>query len=257
MSSNTHLNPAVFYDLLSAEYDSMTDYEKRFVKDQDTFKAFIERFDIVSAVDAGTGTGFHALLLARLGVDVTAVDISGEMLRKCEENATTLGVRVKTLQSDFAHIPALVTQSFDAVLCLGNSLAHILTNEALSDSLAAFRKILKKDGILILQILNYDKILRERHRVQQIRRAGSKTFIRFYDYCGDRLFFNILSVHEDSPTPAHTIQTVELHPYTADELKPFLRNAGFGEIRIYGDLRFTEYSGDYSRDIVIIARSNS
>jgi glycine/sarcosine N-methyltransferase len=257
MSSNTPLNPAVFYDLLSAEYDSMTDFEKRFVMEQNTFENIIERFGIVSAVDAGAGTGFHALLLARLGVDVTAVDISGEMLRKCEENATVLGVQVKTVQSDFAHIPAFATRSFDAVLCLGNSLAHIITNEELSDSLTSFGKILIKGGTLIVQILNYKKILGERNRVQQIRRAGGKTFIRFYDYCEDRLFFNILSVHEDSPTPAHTIQTVELHPYVADELIPFLRKAGFGEIQIYGDLRFAEYSEDYSRDIVIIARSNS
>jgi glycine/sarcosine N-methyltransferase len=257
VSSNTFLSPEIFYDKLSAEYDSLTDFKKRFSKDLDTFRNLIERFGISSAVDAGAGTGFHALLLAKLGISVTAVDISGEMLEKCRFNAQTLGVSVKTVQSDFAHIHTSVAQTFDSVFCLGNSLAHVISESDLYDSLTALKKILNPGGILVLQILNYEKILGDRNRIQNIRNTGEKTYIRFYDYCADRIFFNILTLHNGGSSPSHTLQTVELRPYVKDELLPSLRKVGFGEIQAYGDLRFGEYSNIDSKDLVIIARTYS
>lgn len=57
-----------------------------------------------SALDLGTGEGRHALWLARLGWEVTAVDFSGEALRKARavqaESAPQTAGRITWLQAD-------------------------------------------------------------------------------------------------------------------------------------------------------------
>ncbi len=66
---------ASFYDWLAPDYDLMTGFEKRFAHEEPFFRILLGRQTITTAVDAGCGTGFHSLLLAQLGVSVTAVDV--------------------------------------------------------------------------------------------------------------------------------------------------------------------------------------
>ena len=73
-----------FYDRLAPDYDEMTGFGKRFVHEKPFFRPLVENLNIATALDAGCGTGFHSLLLAQLGVRVTAVDVSGGMLARLE-----------------------------------------------------------------------------------------------------------------------------------------------------------------------------
>ena len=77
-----------FYDRLAPEYDLMTGFEKRIATEASLFKKLVDRYAIHSALDAGSGTGYHSVVLAQLGVNVTALDISREAL---EEGIRTLG----------------------------------------------------------------------------------------------------------------------------------------------------------------------
>jgi SAM-dependent methyltransferase len=55
-----------------------------------------------SVLDAGTGTGFLALIAARLGHRVTALDSSAGMLAVLREKASALGVEIDVVQADAA-----------------------------------------------------------------------------------------------------------------------------------------------------------
>jgi len=68
-------------------------------------------------LDVGTGTGRAALLLARGGARVTAVDASEAMLAVARQRAAAEGVAVKWLVGD-AHALDFPDRSFDAVVCL-------------------------------------------------------------------------------------------------------------------------------------------
>src|SRR5512134_2992369 len=84
-----------FYDRLAADYDAMTTFEKRFVQEEPFFKLLAQRHRIASALDAGSGTGFHSIVLARLGVAVTAVDISSRMLDELSRHTRQLGLGIR------------------------------------------------------------------------------------------------------------------------------------------------------------------
>jgi 2-polyprenyl-3-methyl-5-hydroxy-6-metoxy-1,4-benzoquinol methylase len=70
-----------------------------------------------SVLDVGTGTGRAAILLARAGAVVTAVDASGEMLAVAERRARDAGVAVTFAAGD-AHRLEFADRSFDVVVCL-------------------------------------------------------------------------------------------------------------------------------------------
>ncbi len=70
-----------------------------------------------SALDVGCGTGRAALVLARLGASVTALDSSPEMLRVATSNAKVVGAHIEFLRGD-ANSLDFPDQSFDLVISL-------------------------------------------------------------------------------------------------------------------------------------------
>ncbi|HTT90962.1 MAG TPA: methyltransferase domain-containing protein [Acidimicrobiales bacterium] len=64
-------------------------------------------------LDVGSGTGFVALLLARQGYEVTALDLSSGMLGRLQEKAREAGLGVATVHADAADPPV---GGFEAVV---------------------------------------------------------------------------------------------------------------------------------------------
>lgn len=253
----TPVEAAAFYDRLAIDYDTMTDFEKRFVMEKPFFNLLVNRYGITTALDAGSGTGFHSLLLARLGVDVTAVDVSTEMLKRLRENAAVHQLNVTTTQSDFVELDRKVTNQFDAVFCIGNTLVHLTSMNAVRKTLMNFHLLLKPQGTLFIQTLNYDRIMTLRERVQNVMERDGKTFVRFYDYVNGKILFNILSLEKQNDDIHHHLITTELRPILKDEMLDHLTDAGFEQVEVYNGIRMEKFQQDTSHDLFLIARRRS
>jgi glycine/sarcosine N-methyltransferase len=243
-----------FYDWLSHEYDRMTSFEERFARERPSIQALVDVHGIRTALDAGTGTGFHALLLAQLGVRVTAVDISPAMIEELLRHAAGMSIEVTGLVGSFEEIPDLVHSPQDAVFSLGNTLAHSESRQDLLSTLTAFRRVLRPGGVLIAQLLNYRRILSSRESVQIVREAGSTRFVRWYEYAGDRIRFHVTREQIGSGEPAVT-RSVVLRPVTDDELGAVLPEAGFDDVRFAGGITLAPYDPVTSKDCVVTARN--
>ena len=241
-----------FYDALAQNYDEMTGFRKRFIQEKPFFHLLVEKYRITTALDAGCGTGFHALLLAQLGVRVTAVDISTAMLQLAERHARELELSVEFRRVNFE--THLEKQRFDAVFCLGNSLAHLLSQEELQKAIRNFSRMLRPQKILFLQTLNYDRILATKECVQSVKESNGKTFIRFYDYREEMLGFNLLTIGKTNGVVEQSFQSVELRPLRRTELISMLKEAGFDDIKSYGGISMEEFHPASSKDLVILAR---
>ena len=77
----------------------------------------IGRIQERSVLDVGTGAGRAALMLARGGARVTAVDASEQMLDEARRRAAEQLVKVNFLLGDAHHLD-FKDRSFDAVVCL-------------------------------------------------------------------------------------------------------------------------------------------
>jgi glycine/sarcosine N-methyltransferase len=239
-----------FYDTIANDYDRMISFEKRLDIEEPKFRKLVEKYSITSALDAGAGSGFHSVLLARCGVQVTAVDISGEMLRKLEQNAKDQNLIIKTVKSDFIKLP-LPTPSFDAVICLGNSLVHIPTIAHLKKAITNFAKLLNPGGIMILQILNYDRVMKQKERLQSIKKSGDNLYIRYYEFHKKHILFNLLTINAE--TLRHELHSVLIKPIMSSEIKNIIKNSGFVKIQSYGDLALNPFLKGVSHDLVITA----
>ena len=68
-------------------------------------------------LDVGTGTGRAALLMARGGADVTAVDASEQMLQVARKRAAAERAQITFKRGD-AHALQFQDREFDVVICL-------------------------------------------------------------------------------------------------------------------------------------------
>lgn len=244
---------AAFYDRLAPDYDTMTGFEKRFVHEKPFFRLIVDRYNVKAAIDAGCGTGFHSLVLAQLGVKVTAVDVSREMLNRLRVHASDMQLDIRLLESGFESLREAISDTSDAVFAMGNTLPHLLTRGELQTALESFFLLLNPGGILFFQSLNYDRILASGETIQSVKEAGEITFIRYYEYSGERLRFHLLRLQGHGGTPHHDLNTVELRPILRAELLELLPAAGFKQFKMFGSIAMEEFHPESSKDLVVLA----
>jgi SAM-dependent methyltransferase len=246
-----------FYDALAGDYDAMTSYASRFAREEPIFRDIIRRFGVTSALDAGCGTGFHSILLAELGVHVTGIDVSDEMIAKATENAQQRGLAPRFLRSEFSAISLSDIRPVDVVFCLGNALVHLLTEAELRSTITAFNGVLKPGGHLMVQILNYSPILAARQRILSVRESGDTTFVRFYDFGDQTITFNILTLRRSPTGPTHSLESIPLRPLGHADLTPVLTACGFDVPSLFGSMKLVEFDPAISTDLVIVARKSA
>ncbi len=246
-------SPERFYDSLADEYDEMTSMDERFLKEKPIFQSLIKKYSLATALDAGSGTGFHSILLTQIGLQVTATDISEHMLHATQENAKRKGVQVETIHTSFMDVEKNVKKTYDAVFCLGNSLSHILEEKELLASLKGFSRILNFGGHLFLQILNYDRILKNRERIQNIKEIRGKIFIRFYDYLEKSILFSILTIPKMEDAMENSLRSVQMFPWRSIDLIRILKYAGYSTIQLFGSMALDTYDEISSKDLVVLA----
>lgn len=249
----TVLDVTGFYDWLAGDYDSMTGFQKRFVRERPFFKLLVENNGIRAAVDAGSGTGFHSLVLAELGVEVTAIDLSERMVEALRLHAQARGVSIRATRGSFTDLPRLVESRQDAVFCLGNSLPHILTARGLDEAFHAFREVLAPGALLLVQLLNYRRILAGRETVLHVHESDGVRYTRSYAYGADTIYFTISRERLDGSAPPWA-ESVELRPWTDTDLLARLTAAGFTAVRMHGGITLEPYDAESSRDLVLLAR---
>jgi glycine/sarcosine N-methyltransferase len=243
-----------FYDLLAPNYDTMTSFEQRFNKERPFFQALVNRFQIRSALDAGCGSGFHSLLLSQLGVDVVGVDVSAEMLRLARDHAREHNAHIRTLQGSFENLGDLIQERFGSVFAMGNSLVHLLSAATLEKALRNFATVLNPQGVLVMQILNYERIIAKREHIQNEKQAGTTIFVRSYDYDDAGILFNIATREQENAISEERIETVRLRPIFRAELVTLLERVGFSDIEVFGGISLVPFETLNSIDLVILAK---
>jgi ubiquinone/menaquinone biosynthesis C-methylase UbiE len=246
------------YDDLALTYDLFNDWPTRLAREIPWLEGWLGEAGGRRILDAACGTGWHALALAQRGFEVTGADLSPGMIARARDNAAREGVAVDFVVAAFQELPRVLASKFDAVLCLGNSLPHVIEEEALLASLAGMGEVLKEGGRLLIQNRNFAKVLAEGERFMPLKAACHQgqdlLFWRFYDFLeGGRLRFNVVVFHQAAGQWRHTVHSSLMRPLMAPDLERALRAAGFGAIVHYGDYRQTPFDPATSPDLVTVA----
>lgn len=258
-----------FYNHLSEDYDRFVNWPARLAFELPFFQALFAEHGVREVLDVACGTGHHAIALAREGYTVTATDISPAMVAQAQANAHAAGVEVQFHNLGFGDLAeglsaaksgARFSARFGAVLCLGNSLPHVLTEEALQATLRDFAAVLRPEGMVVIQNRNFDRVMRRRERFMspEVHRQDDREwiFVRFYDFLSeDALQFNMVRLQrgEDGAWVPQVNQT-HLRPWRYAEWEQQLQAAGLSVMGAYGSYNGEPFNAEESGDLILVAR---
>lgn len=205
----------------------------------------------LSVLDIGCGTGGLSIELGHIFKRVTAIDLDEGMLKKAKakesKNICFRKMNMLKIEKEFG------PKSFDTVICFGNTLVHLDGKDQLLDFFKQARKILKKDGKLLFQIINYDRIIDQNIKSLPTIENDSIRFVRNYNPDpGQKTleFHTILTTKKTGQTIENKIQ---LYPVRSSEINHLLLEAGFSEIFFFSNFNKEPFSGD-SIPLVVEAR---
>jgi SAM-dependent methyltransferase len=250
------------YDSLSLDYDNFVNWPERLAFELPFLEQLLSSFRAselpVRVLDAACGTGMHAVALAQRGYGTAGADLSAGMISKARANALKAGVQVDFQVAGFGGLGEKF-RGFEALLCLGNSLPHILGKEELRSALLDFSVCLKPGGLLLIQNRNFDAVLAQHSRWMgpEARREADREwlFLRFYDFDPDGMItFNIITLFREGVSAwQQKIDSVRLYPLRAVELTEALKSAGFGQIQCFGNMQGEPFDLQSSGNLVISA----
>ena len=226
------------YHALALSYDRLTndvDYEATVA----FYRQILQREGLTprTVVDLACGTGSVALLLAQAGMQVTAVDMSEEMLSVAMQKAVAL-----------EHPPQFVCQKLqelrlpkgvDLAVCALDSLDYITDPADCQEAIRRVYRVLNPGGCFIFDVNTPEKL----------RAMDGQVFLDEDDdvYCVWRGEFdektNICSYGMDlfqrrGSAWHRSFEEHREYAYSAEQLTGYLRQAGFTHIGVYADRRF-------------------
>ena len=222
-----------FYESISEHYDHifpLNNIQIEFVKN-----SFLKtkQFDLL---DIGCGTGSLSFELSKLFHSVTAIDLDEAMLHKATIQHASLNLQFRNLnmleiENTFG------ISSFDAIACFGNTLVHLNSSDSILDFLIQSKKVLKEDGKLLIQIINYDRIL-DQH-IKDLPTIENK-FIRFernYHFRKEEHLIDFETILSIKETGQQIKNTIPLYPLRKSEIDKLLKDAGFSEMKYFGNFK--------------------
>ena len=190
-------------ELVKKYYSEMSMKEwRRLVKDPyhrlefDTTMHFLRKYLPKRGLilDAGGGPGKYAIELAKLGYEIVLLDLTPKLLEIARKQIRRAKVqdRVKgVLEGSIEDLSAFQDSAFDAVLCLGGALSHIVDRKRREKAISELIRVAKRKApifisvigrlaVLIRGLVDFPDALEDREIFRRIRDTG--------DYYGERGF---------------------------------------------------------------------
>ncbi len=258
MTGEAASSPAVpLYDAFSADYDRFVDWPARLARELPFLEAQFQAHGVRRVLDAACGTGQHVLALARRGYEAAGADLSAPMIEQARAHTAAAGLPARFAVAGLGELARAFPQPFDALLCLGNSLPHLLEPAAVQAALADFAAALRPGGVLVIQNRNYDRVWPARERFMPLQTAHEDDrewlFFRFMDYHQATLTFNVVTLERSGAAWTYRVGSTELRPIFAAELQAWLPAAGLCNTALYGSYEGTAFDPQASGDLIAVA----
>jgi SAM-dependent methyltransferase len=220
-----------FYQSISAYYDRI------FPIDPQVTSFLGSRVKPGSRVlDIACGTGGYSIALAEQGHRVTGVDLDGAMIRAAGEKVRDPKGAPDFRVMDMLSMSATLDPGFDLAFCIGNSLVHLETDEQIRRLLADCRGLLEPEGVLVVQIINYDRILARGLTSLPTLRDDDLEFLRYYDLDSSGRVVNFRTeLRVGGDEDRRVIRNkIPLRIVTKEQLTQLVRAAGFRSLELFG-----------------------
>jgi glycine/sarcosine N-methyltransferase len=208
-------------------------------------------------LDIACGAGLYSVALAQAGYEVWSADLDAEMVRQTNIRAAAGGVSVKARMLDMLELDKLGTELFNCVFCIGNSIVHLGSSDAIFSAVLQMKDRLNEAGSLVLQIINFDRVISKgiTSLPSIINPRSGLEFHRNYSFdakTGLIGFDTVLDVNQSGKEEKYS-NSIKLFPLVSSDLQDILERAGFVNIEFFGDFRMEQYVEEESYLLVVRA----
>ncbi len=246
------------YDDIGPDYDRFVDWESRLALEMPAVERLLAAAGARRVLDTACGTGRHAIALAQRGYEVVGADLSAAMVAQARANAAAAQVEVPFIQAGLGHLAAGIPGPWDAVLCLGHSLPHLLCAAEVAAALEDMARLLRPGGLLLIQNRNDERLLARGQRFMplSVYRQGDEEwlFLRMLDLDPRRISFHMVTLHRDAQGWHQRVSSTTHRPLPQTELAAALLAAGFADLAFFGSWAMEPFVVDQSGDLVVVAR---
>ena len=227
------------YRALAASYDRLTsdvDYEAVV----DFYRQILKKEGLLprTAVDLACGTGSVALLLAESGLQVTAVDMSEEMLCVASQKAQEKNLPVTFVCQPLQQLR--LPRGVDLAVCALDSLDYITEPELCKEAIRRIYRVLNPGGCFIFDVNTPEKLqamdgqvfLDEDEDVYCVWRGA---FDRETNICA----YGMDLFQRQGNAWVRSFEEHLEYAYSAEQLVDYLKAAGFTHIAVYADRKFS------------------
>ncbi|MBI4578194.1 MAG: class I SAM-dependent methyltransferase [Planctomycetes bacterium] len=269
---------ATTFDQHAAVYDLLIDWPRRLANEEPFYRRLFAEVGVRRLLDAACGTGRHAAMLHAWGLQVEAADVSPGMIAECRRQfGEPPGLRwvVRSFDQPWTHDatsspldasrPSRVQGQladtggpFDAVLCVGNSLALASDIDTMDRAMGRLIAALRPGGALIVQVLNLWSLPEATTIWQKCRRVahagGDHVLLKAVRRIGDRGHVDFVDLRLDGASAEPRYDAAEFLGIEVDDLVGAARSQGAARVDLFGSFKGEPYDRDRSPDLIVVCR---
>jgi len=196
-------------------------------------------------LDMAAGFGRHAILFAKKGFKVSAVDLSENLLSIARNNAEKEGVSIDFIQSDIRNFTS--TKKYNLIINLFTSIGYFESDDENYYILKDAFELLEDGGFFVLDYFNKNFV--EKNLVAQTVDEVDDSIItqnRFIE--GERIIKEITVERKGKTNKFY--ESVRM--FSNEELISAMENLGFKITKIFGDFSGKPFELESSPRIIII-----
>ena len=195
-------------------------------------------------LDIGCATGELSAAIAESDHihKIEAIDLDEPMIKLAKAKYPSPKIEFSVLDMTLVD-QVYKNNQFDAVVCFGNTLVHLPDRDIIYKMISGIKKVLKDNGIFLLQILNYEHILKNGISTLPLIDNKAIKFKRTYTLGTGRIGFDTeLTLKETGRVIKNRIN---LYPLVKDDLHNMFLEAGFSTIEYYSSFNAAPYTGSH------------
>ena len=234
------------YQQLAGAYDELTwdvGYEKRADFLEKLFRR--SRIPVHTVLDLACGTGSMTWLLAGRGYELIAVDGSQEMLAAAREKSAPAEVPPLFLHQSMPRLDLYGT--VDAAVCCLDSLNYLTDPKDVQRTFRRLHLFVAPGGMLVFDVNTVAKLSALDGQVFLDETEDTLCLWRTEYSRGLCSYYMDLFFRRDDGAWDRQAELHRQRAYTVEQLTGWLTEAGFGDIRVYGDMRLRRPREDEQR----------
>lgn len=223
-----------FYSSIAEHYQHIFPFNP----DQVEFLRQVLPYNGAKILDVGCATGDLSFALTHFGFPIWSFDYDPEMVelaKKTKQEDTMFPVFD---QLDMRNIAERYPVSyFDTIICFGNTLVHLLSDEDIRKFLQASFKVLTPEGKLTIQILNYNHIIG--HQIKSLPLIDNEhvRFERSYNFGEGTELIDFNTKLTIKSNGQEISNSVNLYPIRRNKLQELLEETGYANFEFHGNFK--------------------